>query len=218
MSIDPARLRAISFDCYGSLIDAEAGLRAFVEPILLRVMPDAARPRVGFSAWLSRWQRIHAAMLRPWRPYREVLQRSFDAAMQFFGLEAFVDDGPGLARSVGSWPAFPDATRALRRLGKRHRLAIVANTDGDLLAGSVGQLLAPFSSLITAEEARAYKPDPAPFRLLVERLGVAPGEILHVAASETEDLAPARALGLQTARIGPGAIASVAALADMLQS
>jgi 2-haloacid dehalogenase len=227
VSFDPTGLRAISFDCYGSLIDAEAGVRAFVEPVLRRVTSDAARPRVSFEAWLVRWKRIHAAMLRPWRPYRELLQRSFDAAMQHFGLEAFVDDGPGLARSVASWPAFPDTTRALRRLAKRHRLAILANTDSDLLAGSVGQLLAPFSSLLTAEDARAYKPDPAPFQLLIARLGFAAGEILHVAASETEDLAPARALGLRTAKIAADAaasdaadlsVASVAALADLLAS
>jgi 2-haloalkanoic acid dehalogenase type II len=221
-------IRSITFDCYGTLIDWEAGVRAYVAPLLARAIPSRheqfeRRPVVTPDAWLAQWEPIQFAMLQPWRPYREVLTRSFEATMRHFGLEAYVDDGPGLARSLPEWQPFPGTTRALKRLARRYRLAIISNIDHDLLAGTVGQLQAPFSSLITAEEAQAYKPDPAIFRLAFERLGNAPEEILHVAFSARYDLDPARALGMRCCRIGApdGAtsdlvVPSVAALADTL--
>jgi 2-haloalkanoic acid dehalogenase type II len=200
---DASRIQAISFDCYGTLIDWEAGIRGYVAPLLARATPsrqDQAdrRPVVTPDAWLERWERIQFQMLKPWRPYRDILQRSFDATMQHFGLEAFVDDGPGLVRSLQDWLPFADTTRALKRLARRYRLAIVSNIDGDLLAASVGRMQAPFSSLVTAEEARAYKPAPAIFRLAIERLGLAPDQILHAAFGWRYDLTTARALGLRT--------------------
>ena len=202
--MDPTTLKAITFDCYGTLIDWEAGIAAYVAPLLARAAPSRreqgeARPSVTPAAWVERWERIQFQMLRPYRPYREILQRSFDATMQYFGLEAFVDDGPGLARAVGDWMPFADTTRALRRLAKRYRLAIISNIDRDLLAATMGHLQAPFSSLVTAEDARAYKPDPAPFKLALERLGLPPGEILHAGFGWRYDLAPAQALGMRTA-------------------
>ena len=232
-TIDPRGLRAITFDCYGTLIDWEAGIRAFVAPILGRAMPSRreqadARPQVTPEAWLERWERIQFAMLKPWRPYREILQRSYDATMAHFGLEAFVDDGPGLARSVAEWRPFPDTTRALRRLARRYRLAIVSNIDRDLLAATMGHLQAPFSSLVTAEDARAYKPDPKPLALALERLALPAHEVLHAGFGWRYDLAPARALGMRTAFVnrsgGPPPdgdppdleVPSVEALADRL--
>jgi 2-haloacid dehalogenase len=232
-TIDPRALRAITFDCYGTLIDWEAGIRAFVAPILSRAAPsrreqDEARPQVTPEAWLERWERIQFQLLKPWRPYREVLQRSYDATMQHFGLEAFVDDGPGLVRSVAEWRPFPDSTRALRRLARRYRLAIVSNIDRDLLAATVGLLQAPFSSLVTAEDARAYKPDPRPLELALSRLGAPAGAVLHAGFGWRYDLAPAQALGMKTAFInrsgGPSPegtppdleVPSLEALADAL--
>jgi 2-haloacid dehalogenase len=231
--LEPKALKAITFDCYGTLVDWEAGIRGYVAPLLQRAMPARseqaeARPKVTPDDWVARWERIQFQMLRPYRPYREILQRSFDATMQYFGLEAFVDDGPGLARSLADWMPFPDTTRALRRLGRRYRLAIISNIDNDLLATTVGHLQAPFSSLITAEEARAYKPDPAPFKLALERLGLQPGEILHSGFGWRYDLGPSRALGMRTCFVNRSGrekvegeppdveVPTVAALADLL--
>lgn len=188
---DPTTIRALSFDCYGTLIDEETGLTEYIAPLL-------ARSSVTPAAWAARWAQIQSRMLVPYRPYREVLQRSYDATMQHFGLEAFIDAGAGLARAVASWRPFADTSSALRRLARRRRLAIVCNADRESLAGSLGQLQAPISVLVTAADVRAYKPDPRPFTLLLERLQEAPQAILHVACSEPHDLAPARALGLRT--------------------
>jgi 2-haloalkanoic acid dehalogenase type II len=173
-----------------------------VAPILARSRQHGVTP----EQWIDRWERIQFQLLRPYRPYREILARSYDATMQYFGMEAFVDAGAGLARSVGDWPPFGDTRAALRRLGRRYRLAIVSNIDRDLLADSVGRLQAPLSCLVTAEDVRAYKPDPAPFRLALERLGVPAGAILHAAFGWKYDLGPARALGMRTCFVNRGGV------------
>ena len=202
MSIDPSTIAAVTFDCYGTLIDWEAGVRDYVAPILGRSSQRDVTP----EKWVERWERIQFQMLKPYRPYREILQRSYDATMQYFGMEAFVDAGAGLARSIAEWQPFADTRRALRRLAKRYRLAIVSNIDTELLADSVGQLQAPFSCLVTAEDARAYKPDPRPLELAIARLAVEPGAILHAAFGWKYDLAPARALGMRTCFVNRGGV------------
>jgi 2-haloacid dehalogenase len=202
VSIDPSTIAAVTFDCYGTLIDWEAGVRDYVAPILARSSQSDVTP----DKWVERWERIQFQMLTPYRPYREILQRSYDATMQYFGMEAFVDAGAGLARSIAEWQPFADTRRALRRLAKRYRLAIVSNIDNDLLADSVGQLQAPFSCLVTAEDARAYKPDPRPLELAIARLAVEPGAILHAAFGWKYDLAPARALGMRTCFVNRGGV------------
>jgi 2-haloacid dehalogenase len=221
-TIDPSSLQALTFDCYGTLIDWEAGVRDYVAPILARSSQRDVTP----EKWVERWERIQFQMLKPYRPYREILQRSYDATMQHFGVEAFVDAGAGLARSIADWRPFADSRRALRRLAKRYRLAIVSNIDNDLLSDSVGQLQAPFSCLVTAEDARAYKPDPKPFELAASRLAMAPDQILHAAFGWKYDLSPARAVGMRTCFVNRGGVVvdeprdlevpSLEALADTL--
>lgn len=222
------RIRAITFDCFGSLVDLRAGVLEFVTPLLARptasrYQQEEARPSVTPAAWLARWLQIHDKMLRPWRPWGDVLARSFDATMQQLGFEAFVDEGPSLTRSIAAWPLVADAKVALRRLSRGRQLGLVVNADTTLLGDVVGRLQAPFSTLLGADEVRAYKPDPALFVECLRRLGLSPTEILHVAVDEHTDLAPARSLGIRTARIGDGAagadevcVASLTALADWL--
>jgi 2-haloacid dehalogenase len=199
--IDLSTIQAITFDCYGTLIDWEAGLRDYVTPIL-----EQSRREVTPAAWVERWERIQFQMLTPYRSYREILARSYDATMQHFGIEAFVDAGAGLARSVAEWRPFPDTTAALRRLARRRRLAIISNIDRDLLADTIGCLQAPFSCLVTAEDARAYKPSQLPFELAIERLGLLPSQILHAGFGWKYDLAPARALGMRTCFVNRGQV------------
>jgi 2-haloalkanoic acid dehalogenase type II len=231
--LDPTQIKAVTFDCYGTLIDWESGIRDYVAPILARKTPSRheqaeARPTVTADQWLERWEKIQFKMLRPWRPYREIVQRAFEATMQHFGLEAFVDDSPGLVRSIEHWQPFADTVPALRKLARRRRIAIVSNIDRDLLALTLGHLQAPFTALITAEDARAYKPDPKPLALAIEKLGFAPSEILHAGFGWKYDLAPARTLGMRTCFVNRSGgpipegeppdliVPTVAALADTL--
>ena len=197
-------MKALSFDCWGSLVDWEAGARTFVAALLARPTTSEVK-RPSIEEWLARWQRIRRQMLRPYRPWRELLTRSYDATMQVFGLEAFVDDGPLLVRHLASLEPRPDARVALRKLGRKYRLAIASNADRESLAEALGRLQAPFSSVVTAEDVKAYKPDPKLLGLVLERLGLPASEVMHVAASAEEDGAAAEALGMRTALIGEGA-------------
>lgn len=196
--MDPTGLQAITFDCYDTLIDREAGIAAYVTPIL------AASKRAGAvdaAGWLQCWRSLEAAMTAaPWRPYREILQASYEATMSALEVEIFHDGGPGLVASVANWEAFPEVAGALRRLGRHRWLGLVADTDRDLLGPSVGRLQAPFSSLLTAEDAGAYKPDSRPLELALERLSLPAAQVLHVSAHPGE-LAMAQALGMPTARL-----------------
>jgi 2-haloacid dehalogenase len=227
MAIDLARIRAVTFDCYGTLIDWEAGLRAYVAPLLLR----AARAGIVVSPeeWVARWEPIQFGLLSPWQPYATVLAESFAATMRALELESFADGGPGLVRSLGEWPPFADTGKALRALARRRRIGIVSNIDRALLAETLGRLQAPLSMTATAEEAGAYKPDPAPFRLALERLGLPADQVLHAAFGWKYDLAPARALGLRTCFVDRGGarpalveadleVGSLAELAEVLEA
>jgi 2-haloalkanoic acid dehalogenase type II len=214
---------ALTFDCYGTLIDWEAGVRAFAAGLLARrsahTTPDE---------FLARWEPIQFDLLVPYRPYREVLARSVDATLRALGLPVDPGDGPALTRALRTWRPFEDTVPALERLGARYRLCIVSNVDRDLLAGTLEHLgRGRFAALVTAEDARAYKPDPAPLRLALERLGLTAREVLHCAFGWKYDLAPARALGIRTALVRRGGLVprgvppadlevAVAALADRL--
>jgi 2-haloacid dehalogenase len=197
-----SEIRALTFDCYGTLIDWESGIRAYVGPHLER----AAGGGVTLDQWMARWELIQFQLLTPYRPYSEVLAESFERTMRAFELEVFADGGGGLVRSLQDWPPFPDTVASLRRLARHRRLAIISNIDEALLAQTLGHLLAPFAALITAEQAGAYKPDGAPFRLALERMGLPPGAILHAAFGWKYDLAAARAAGMRTCWVNRGGL------------
>jgi 2-haloacid dehalogenase len=107
---------------------------------------------------------------------------------------------------------------ALQKLGTRYRLAIISNTDDDLFAASARHLQAEFDPVVTAEQARAYKPALAPFHLALQRLGLPREQVLHVGQSVYHDVVPAKSLGLATVlvrRRGFGATRVVAEKPDV---
>ena len=224
--MDLSRIRAVTFDCYGTLVDWEAGVRGYVAPHLER----AARVGtvVSPAQWIERWEPIQFALLSPYRPYSEVLSLSFEQTMRSFELESFADGGPGLAHSLAEWPPFPDTVKSLKRMARKRRLGIISNIDEALLAETLGRLLVPLSMTVTAEAARAYKPDAAPFRLALSRMGLEPGEVLHAAFGWKYDLLPAREVGMKTCFVNRGQVTkpagyeadlevpSLSALADLL--
>ncbi len=196
-------IRALTFDCYGTLVDWETGIAQHIAPILAKSRGThyEGRPEIAVADWIAEWEARQFALLTPYRPYREILMQSFGDTMRHFLLESFADDGPAFVRSLATWPLFDDVRPTLKRLARRFRLAIVSNIDDDLLADAVGQMAAPFSALVTAEQCGAYKPSTAPFVAAIARLGLVPSEILHVAFGAKYDLLPAQQAGLRTAWI-----------------
>jgi 2-haloacid dehalogenase len=132
----------------------------------------------------------------PYRSYREVLQqvvRDLGARLNFTPSS---HEAGLLADSVKDWLPFPDTVAALRRLASRYQLVILSNVDDDLFAATARRLQTKFDDVITAQQARSYKPSHSNFRLALQRISVAPEQVLHVAQSLYHDIAPARQLGL----------------------
>jgi 2-haloacid dehalogenase len=183
--------RWISFDCYGTLIDWRSGVRrAFRE--LAHAAEDETQEM--FEVWERiQWEKIHG----PYAPYEEILWSSFRQTVEEFGHWCPGYAGEAFVEGVARWEPFPEVNPALRRLAQRHRLAILSNTDRHLLGGTIKSFPVRFDVLITAEDARAYKPDPRIFRLALERMACPAGEVAHVAFGAQYDLRPAHELGMR---------------------
>ena len=216
--LDFARFQVLTFDCYGTLIDWETGIWEALEPVLRRhgASPDREQALEWFGTIEPEAERP------PYRDYKTVLGEVLDGIGRRAGFAPSSAERAAFARSVGDWPAFADTTVALRALHGRFRLAIVSNVDDDLFARTAQRLGVAFDWVITAEQARAYKPSPENFRLVLERIGQPRERVLHVAQSLFHDVAPARALGLATVwvnrrrgRTGAGATPAAAATPDL---
>ena len=190
---DPAPVATLTFDCYGTLIDWEAGAIQALRPLLAR---HGATP--SDDELIAVFQDLDAALCKPpYRPYRAVLAGVVEGLGRHFSFPVSPADRDTLAASIPSWKPFPDTVAALRALGTRCRLAIISNIDDDLFAATARQLEVPFDAVVTAEQCRGYKPDPALFEEALRRLGEAPGAVAHVAEGVGE-VVPARRLGCST--------------------
>jgi len=192
---------ALSFDCYGTLIDWEPGLLAALEPLLARASPRPEADEV-LQAYAEAEGAAEAA--HPADPYPQILARCWSALAAQFGAGEDEAERERFAQSVGDWPAFPDSPQALARLKARYKLVILSNVDRASFAKSNRRLEVEFDRIITAQDLGSYKPDPRNFEALVEAveaLGVPRGKLLHVAQSLYHDHVPAKAMGLATAWI-----------------
>jgi 2-haloalkanoic acid dehalogenase type II len=192
---------AISFDCYGTLIDWEAGLAAALRP-----WAAAAGLSLTDEALLSAYagHEARAEAEHPAEVYRGILARSLRGLGAELGAPVSDEDADRFSRSVPDWPAFPDSRAALLRLAERHKLIILSNVDRASFAASGRKLGAPFAAVITAEDVGSYKPSPRNFTALLaeaRRLGIADGRLLHAAQSLFHDHVPAKRAGLATAWI-----------------
>ena len=192
--IDYTRFEAVTFDCYGTLIDWEAGLAA-----ALRAALGAHGVTADDEDLLSRYARFEAAAeAGPYLPYRDVLSTGLRGVAGEFGITLTEGETATFGGSVVDWPAFPDSVAALARLKERFRLGVLTNCDDDLFAASNARLGVEFDWIVTAQQVGSYKPSEANFLALFERVGLPRGRMLHVAQSLFHDHAPARRLGLTT--------------------
>ncbi len=192
------RFRALTFDCYGTLIDWEAGIITAMRPFL--IAHGHAATDGDILARFAAAETIHQQRM-PSAPYPEILAHCFlDIAT---GLELPRDEAAAqtFGASVADWPPFPDSIDALRYLKQHFLLTVVSNVDRGSFAASHAQLGEPFDLIVTAADVGAYKPDPKPFQQALELLdarGITATEIAHVAQSLFHDHVPAKRLGLKT--------------------
>jgi 2-haloalkanoic acid dehalogenase type II len=192
--LDYGAFDALTFDCYGTLIDWEAGILAGLRPALATAAADPSDDEV-----LEVYSRAEAtAEAGPYRPYREILARCQRDVCGHFGARSSDEAATAFGGSVTDWPAFPDSAEALRRLQSRYRLGVITNCDDDLFAASNRRLGVRFDWVVTAQSVGSYKPDPRNFEAAFAVIGLPRERILHVAQSLFHDHVPAKALGLST--------------------
>ncbi len=213
-----SRFTTISFDCYGTLIDWESGILPTLRAMLAdhgKSLPDADI--------LELYGEFEAqAESGPYQSYQDVLQSVVRAFADRFHFQASSAEVRSLHQSVPAWPPFPDTVPALRELKKRYRLVVISNIDDALFAQTRQRLDVEFDGVITAEQARSYKPSLNNFHMALRTLALAPDRLLHAAQSIYHDVIPARSLGIATvwvnrksARPGVGAVRAAAGHADM---
>lgn len=195
--------KVLTFDCYGTLIDWEAGIWDAFQPLITgKGRADVDRRQVlgAFASFESRQEAETPGM-----PYPEVLARVHRAVASHFGLETSQGLDLDFANSLPYWPAFADTADALRYLKTRYRLVILSNVNRAGFAASNRKLGVEFDAICTAEDIGSYKPAAANFEYLLTRLeddfGLDRGDVLHTAQSLYHDHVPAQAIGLATAWI-----------------
>ena len=217
MPLDFDAFDALTFDCYGTLIDWEAGLLGAFAPVLV-----AHDVTIDDEALLVRYA-AHEARLEagPYLRYRDVLAEGLRGVGTELGFRPTDAEATAFGGSVVDWPAFPDSAAALARLTGRYRLGVLTNCDDDLFAASEERLGIRFDWIVTAEQVGSYKPSPANFERLLATVDVPSDRILHVAQSLYHDHAPAKRMGLTSVwidrrhdRPGAGATPPAAATAD----
>ena len=132
-----------------------------------------------------------------YQPFHQVVGRSLERTMRRFGLDYRESDGAAVYEQIPTWGPYPGVTAALRRLAEAYPLVIVTNSDDAHAARLMANLQAPFDVLITAEQMGVYKPRLRAFEYLLDKLGAAPDEIVHVSASPNYDLRSAAVMGIK---------------------
>ncbi|GAC1664827.1 MAG: haloacid dehalogenase type II [Candidatus Limnocylindrales bacterium] len=194
--LDYGAFDAVTFDCYGTLIDWEAGILAALGSLLPYGAAGAGDALL--AEYASHEARLEAG---PYRAYRDILGSAIASVARAHGGSPTPSEIARAGGSVVDWPAFADAHDALARLSTRFRLGVLTNCDDDLFAASNARLGVDFDWVITAQQVGSYKPDERNFAALVERLGddgVTTDRILHVAQSLFHDHVPAQRLGFRS--------------------
>ncbi|GAB5496247.1 MAG: haloacid dehalogenase type II [Phycisphaerales bacterium] len=192
-------IKALTFDCFGTLIDWETGILRALTMLCERYGIDEPPPR---GELLALYAQLEAqAEHGEYRPYKDVLADVTKGVAARLGFQLSLADQTLLADSMKDWPAFDDTAGSLRELKKHYKLGVLSNVDDDLFEGvqprlglqSVGGL----DLLVTAQQVRSYKPGHAHFKEALSQLEIEKDELLHVAQSKRHDVAPCNELGIR---------------------
>ncbi|WP_199085204.1 haloacid dehalogenase type II [Bosea sp. ASV33] len=188
--------KALTFDCYGTLIDWETGMFEGLKPLIGRLATPPTRDQV-----LEAHARHESAqqLQTPARIYRELLPIVYKRLAEEWGLPVSWEECLAYGQSIKNWPAFPDSAEALQYLKRHYKLVILSNVDNESFAASQAKLGVAFDAIYTAEDIGSYKPSERNFDYMLRNLatlGIQKGEILHTAESMFHDHAPANRHGL----------------------
>lgn len=197
-TIDFGRVKALTFDCYGTIVDWETGILEALEPLRERYGIE-----LGDEAVLAAFGRAEAKREaeKPSAPYPEILADCWKDLVDEWDVPADEEKAAAFAATIGEWPLFPDSKGALKKLKGRFVLGLLSNVDRASFARTAAKLGFDLDEVMTAEEIGSYKPDPRNFEFAIARFaarGIDKSEIVHVAQSLYHDHVPAQGLGLQT--------------------
>lgn len=212
--------RWATFDCYGTLVDWNAGIKAELARLLGQ--PAAEHLLARYHEIEPRVQSEHPA----WR-YRDVMAAVLAELAADAGVDLPEAERDALGRSLPGWPVFAEVPAALAEAHERGWLLVaLSNTDRDLIEASLAAIGVPFEVAIVASEIGSYKPAPGHWRAFYESTGADKSRHVHVAQSYVHDIVPARDLGIRSVwinRLGERAelaptreLPDLAGLADVL--
>ncbi len=216
--LDFSRFKILTFDCYGTLIDWEAGIFSALRPILAAHGKSISDPQL-----LEMYGELEAqAEQGEFRCYRDVLQLVVSGFGKQLGFEPSEPEKRSLPESLCNWLPFADTVRSLERLKSKFKLAVISNVDDDLFAASAQKLKVGFDHVITAQQAGCYKPGMKIFNLALQKIGFSPDQVLHCGQSVYHDVIPAQSLGMATVwvnrpspRAGVGAVKAASGQPDL---
>ena len=189
---------ALTFDCYGTLIDWESGILAAIAPLRSK-----CSSRMSDDDVLAAHGAIETAQQQqtPAMPYPRILATVYRRLAELWNVSVTWDECVRYGQSVKDWPAFPDSAEALRYLSQHYRLFILSNVDNESFSASNAKLGIDFDGIYTAEDIGTYKPAETNFSYMLDnlsKLGVDKTNILHTAESLYHDHVPANTIGLRS--------------------
>ncbi len=191
--------KLITFDCYGTLVQWHRAVREAARAILsARLAGTDVDDRSDVLADRLRAAAVARQGRQPYCGYKAVLRSSLNEALAEFGYQATADDRDLLLSKLRRIEPHPEVPAALLRLRARYQLAIISNTDDDLIAGTVTAIGTPIDFVITAEQAQAYKPDHRLFLHAYARMGVTKDDTIHVGMGQFTDMKVCHELGIRS--------------------
>lgn len=192
------RYEALSFDCYGTLIDWEGGMRDALAGLL-----RSKNLTLDVEKLLRRYGEIERETQQgPYRKYKEVLAIGVERTFREEGITLSPSESNIFVDTLPSWPKFPDTTEVLSQLKDRgYKLIILSNIDDDLIQASVRVIGVEFDGIITAEQVGSYKPSHNHWNRMLESFRLAKEQVLHVAQSYVHDVTPAKEMSFNMAWI-----------------
>lgn len=192
------KYKALTFDCYGTLIDWETGMVEGLKGLTDRVSPALTRNQILEAH--ARHESAQQAQT-PTRLYRDLLPIVYKRLAEEWGVSVTWDECDEYGLSVRNWPAFPDSAGALQYLKKYYKLIILSNVDNRTFSFSNARLEVEFDAIYSAEDIGAYKPSDRNFDYMLDRigdLGLEKKDLLHTAESMFHDHAPANKYGIDS--------------------
>jgi 2-haloacid dehalogenase len=187
--------KAITFDCYGTLIDWEGEIQRY----FAQKLAEKNITGVDIHALQNYWEEVQFQYIQgPYLPYRQVLRDTMKLAFEHYRLSYAEADVEEFANAMGRWKPFPDTKDAIIELQKYVKVVLITNTDDEIIRETEKTIGVKFDEIITAQQAGAYKPSHKGFHLARERLGLLVAEIWHAGFGFKYDVVPATELGYTT--------------------